>query len=551
MKSFCKSLFMGLILSVMTLLPVGQAFCQSAPKPAVVVSIANLSEQLDDVEYLLAQSGFGNMKFMVKTMIKGYTKGLDTSKDAGVMLYFNEGSEVPDFLGFVPVKDIDDMLDIISGMAEVEESGDDIKIIADNGEEFTVREKDGYAFFSNKAEMFDSMPGSPQEMVGELATNYNLAARIFGQRIPQAMRDQLLDVIQNAGEQTLDTLGDDDIQAELQRKNLAMQLKQMKMVLNEVDSFTVGMQADKESKKLSMDFEFKGLPNSELAAKMADSAPKKKSRFTGFLMDDAAFTMNYAASMSDADAKELSGMLDGMTDAFLGEIDADGDMSDVELAVVEKALDSFIDVAQETLKEGVFDAGAVVMLGEGSLNFAAATQVSNPKKLEATIKDLVEMAKDQAEGIEINLNSGSHKDITLHTFVIPVPEEEIRDALGDDITLIIGVGNKAVYIAAGSNPLETLKAAVDGTNSSEDYMQFNLYVAPILKFAASMEGDPAIEAMATALAESGGDRIRGSYQLIEDGGRVHFEMQDGILGLIKVGFDAFNQSGGVVPSDDF
>jgi hypothetical protein len=101
--------------------------------------------------------------------------------------------------------------------------------------------------------------------------------------------------------------------------------------------------------------------------------------------------------------------------------------------------------------------------------------------------------------------------------------------------------------------VETLKKAVDGSNTASDLMQFNLFITPILKFAANLEGDPSVEAMATALAEAGGDRIRGTYNLIENGGAMHFEMQDGILGLIKVGFDAFSQQGGGFPSnnDDF
>jgi hypothetical protein len=127
----------------------------------------------------------------------------------------------------------------------------------------------------------------------------------------------------------------------------------------------------------------------------------------------------------------------------------------------------------------------------------------------------------------------------------------MRDALGDQITLIIGIGDKAIYLAGGSDPVTTLKKAVDGKNEASDSMQMNFFISPVLNFAANMEGDPAIEAMSKALADSGGDRVRGSYSLIENGGLMRFEMQDGILGLIKVGFDAFSQGGGFPGNDDF
>ena len=81
-------------------------------------------------------------------------------------------------------------------------------------------------------------------------------------------------------------------------------------------------------------------------------------------------------------------------------------------------------------------------------------------------------------------------------------------------------------------------------------MQYNINIAPILDFVSSMEGDPNIEAMAEALKEAGNDRIQMSSNLIENGVKMRFEMQDGILGLIKVGVDAF-QGGGAFPDDDF
>jgi hypothetical protein len=57
-KSFCKTLVLGMVIGVMTMMPIGKAHCQSAPEPAVIISIANFKEQMDDVDYLLTSSGF-------------------------------------------------------------------------------------------------------------------------------------------------------------------------------------------------------------------------------------------------------------------------------------------------------------------------------------------------------------------------------------------------------------------------------------------------------------------------------------------------------------
>ena len=185
-------------------------------------------------------SGYGQMKFMAGAMIKGYTKGLDADKDAGIMLFLEEDSPVPDFLGFVPVSDMEEMLDVIAGLAEVEEDDDFTTIVTDDGTELLVREHNGYAFISNKKEMFDSLPDAPQKMLGDLPSKYNFAAKVFGQRIPQGMRDQFIEMIKESSAQTLDSLDEDDEMAELQRKNLEMSTKQMEMMINESDTLTFG-----------------------------------------------------------------------------------------------------------------------------------------------------------------------------------------------------------------------------------------------------------------------------------------------------------------------
>ena len=510
---------------------------------------------MEVVDYLLTSSGFPEMKFMASAMIKGYTRGIDSEKEAGVLLYFSEDAQEPDFLAFVPVKDIDEMLDVVAQLAEVEEDEDYATIVTDQGIELMVKEEGGFAFISNKEEIFEELPESPTKLLGDLPAKYNFSARVFGQQIPAALRNQALDLIKESSQQTLENL-DDELQAEVQEQNLAMQMKQMEMMFNESDTLTMGIKADQEAKNLVVEVEFTGVPNSELASKIASGAPKQKSRFTGFLMEGATFTQNQNFSISEDDAKEYSKMLEELKKTGISELDQDGDLSDEELEVVDKALTDVIDVIKETLSEGILDTGAVLLLDNGEINFGAGVHVASPDKIEATLKDLAAMAEEKVAGeIEVNLNSGSHKDITFHQFVFQVPddEEEMRDALGDQAVVVVGIGNKAVYLGAGSNPVATLKKAIDGSRPVEDLMQYNVYVTPILKFVAGMEGDPSVEAMANALEESGSDRIRMTSNLIENGGIMRFEMQDGILGLIKVGFEAFSQGGGGFPgaNDDF
>lgn len=553
MNQLYKFLLAGLLVGVMTLAaPLQQSRAQSAPEPAVVIAVADFTQQMGDIDYLVEAAGFAQMKFMAQTMVKQYTKGINPDSPAGIMMYFSEDSEEPDFLGFVAVSNLDDLLDTISGLAEVDEGEDFTTIITDDETELLIKEVGGTAFFSNKASMFEKLPDNPVGLLGDLPEKYNFAARVFGQRIPQNLRDTALNTIRDSYEQQLDQLEESEsVQAELQRKNFEMQMKQFSTWINETDNLVFGMCADKEANSLYMDVEITALSESNLAKRMAASEDAGESMFTGFLMEGAAFTQNTCIKMLPEEAEEYSKMMDQLREAVVDGMESEGDLSEDEIDVAEKAIDKFIEVGKETMAEGHLDSGAVLMLKDGEFNFAAGARLADPKKLEDAVKELVAFAETKmGDDIQVQLNSGSHRDVTFHQILIQVPddEEEMRDVLGDQVTLILGIGSKAAYLGLGSNPLETLKKGMDGKSTApQEVLQYNVHLTPILKFVAGINGEPSIESMAEAMEANGQDRMSMTSRLIKDGMAMRFEMQDGILSLIKVGFESMQ---GGFPGND-
>jgi len=180
-------------------------------------------------------------------------------------------------LGFVPVDDFDEMLDVISGFVEIEEGNDFTTIITDSDQKMMIKERDGVAFFSNKSDMFLEIPDNPARLLGDLPQRFNLSAKVFAQRIPKAMRQQFIDLIRQSSEDTFDNFGD-DTQTEFQKKNLELQIKQMEMLFKDSESLIIGVSADEESKTLSMDLEFTALPDTELAERMNITKADDKSR---------------------------------------------------------------------------------------------------------------------------------------------------------------------------------------------------------------------------------------------------------------------------------
>ena len=88
--------------------------------------------------------------------------------------------------------------------------------------------------------------------------------------------------------------------------------------------------------------------------------------------------------------------------------------------------------------------------------------------------------------------------------------------------------------------------------SSDQYspLQYNIYLKPILRFAADVEGEETLEEMADTLAASGKDRISITASYFKNGMKMRFEMQDGILELAKVAAESIGRGFGG-GGDDF
>lgn len=544
MKSVCKSLMLGLLLGVATLIP-GQVQAQIQPKPAVVVSIANLNEQLKDIKYLLTASGFPEFNFLAKAAIKGYADGLDFTRNAGISLYFEGDKSEPNFSAFVPIEDLELFLDVISGFADVEENGDDgFTLALPNGTEIHVKANDGYAFFANKSNLLNVLPAEPEQMLGDKPTKYNLAFDVRPQAVPQALRDKVLAIIKSGSEQTLDKL--DDELMESQQKSLAMQMRQFEMILNESESLTIGMAANAETKKLYTDIEFTAKAGSELAKKHNESEANRPSRFSGFMMQDSAMNFGMNGQMLPADGITYDKLLKDGKKAVVERMNESGELSDAEFEKIETLLDSVAEVLGETLKQGVVDTGVAMMLEGQDANLVGGVASADPAKVEAAVKDLIPLLKERLAAddnpdipsVVFNLDKENHNGIRFHEIVVTLDNVEARNLFGDSVSVLIGFGKDSVYYGFGTGPMQPLKKAMAAKGKSEFSAEMNLHVAPFLRMAARTDdAPPEIAAMAEQLSENGGDLMRAYSKHVPNGIFTRLEMQDGILSLIKSGYE--------------
>jgi len=549
-RSLTSILSLGL-LALATLLP-GTNHAQEQPQPAIVVSIAEMDRQTAVANYLISAAGFPDLKFFAQTMVKQYTKGIDGKKPAGVLMYFSEQAEIPDFLAFMPMSNLDDFLDLVATMADVDEEEGMSIISTPDGLELMVKEIGNYAFMASNVDMFARAPADPSSFLEDQPQKYNLSAKIFGSRIPESLRRLALDQIRESYEEQMLLMDEDSLQAELQEYNW----QQMESYLNEMESILVGINADPEAKRIHFDFEVVAEAGSELSQRFEKIRTSEiQSLTSGILLPDAAMTFHACSPLESEDIEQYRKMLETLPDMMREEFEED-DLSEEEVELFVGAAKDVIKAIIDTAEQGVLDVGGVLVAGEQELNFAAALLVANPRELENVVKRLVPTLEEKLAGqIQVELNSGSYKDVTFHQFMIDIPDfdDEAIAIFGEQLNLVIGVGQKVVFLGLGSDPESLIRQVMDnaGPSEAQPSFQMNLYFANLIKMALNFQDDPLTRKMYNKLADSGNDRIRISSENIENGFRTRFEIQDGILSLIKVAVDSFTGGFDDFDDDDF
>jgi hypothetical protein len=160
-----------------------------------------------------------------------------------------------------------------------------------------------------------------------------------------------------------------------------------------------------------------------------------------------------------------------------------------------------MDVAEKTLESGKMDFAAAVKLAPKMLTVVAAAHIAQGKKLESVLKRLAEqVGKDQPDAAKlIKLNAEEHEGIRFHVISIPVSmmdeddREKIAALVGENLDVVIGVGDKSLYVGVGRDAAKTLAQAIEGSAGGEKAlppMEISVAALPIANFvAAAAEGN--------------------------------------------------------------
>ena len=553
MKNVAKLIVVLVAVAALLAVPAVSALAQATvfgEKPVAVVAISPTDELVADAKYLVEAAGAGEVGGMITMLSAPFTAGLDGDKPIGAAVAIVDGE--PKVLGFIPIKDFDAVLAALrTTVGEAKDAGDGVKEL-DGPQPVFVTEKGGWAFVAAAKEDLSDLPADPTALLDGLDEDYDVAIRANLQNIPEPLRQMAIGQMKAGMAGEMEQMPEeDDAQYELRKKLTKNQMAQMERLFDEAEQITIGWNIDSAAKATYIDMVVSAVKGSKLARQLS-AYGDAKSNFAGFAIPGAAVTANFTGKMDETEIEEAVTLLDAMRATALAELEDSEDLPDDEARDAAKQMvDNLMDVAVNTVKSGTMDGGAVVLLGEKSITVAMGGYVADGAKLQAAFEELIKLAEKEDDFPGVEMNADAHKGVKFHTMSVPVPEEEdARDVLGDTLDVAVGIGENSAYMAFGTDCVSQLKQIIDASAAAGatdvDPVKIVVSLTPILKFAAAVEENPALDIAVEVLeAADGADKV--SITGSTEGRTITYRIQveEGVLKAIgKAGQAAAGGLGG-------
>jgi hypothetical protein len=522
-------------------------------KTLAIVAVAPFDSLISDITFLGTTAGKPELAQMVEGGIAFFTQGkgleaIDRTRPWGVVVQTDGAQLLP--IGCLPVKKLSDLLDVAAAYGvEVKDADDDVKELArPNQPSVFVKEDNGWAFIARSAETLAQLPEDPQVILDEIVSDYDLGIHLAVKQVPEPWRQVAVQWMQLGMQQGLQAQTGGDEESQQARQAMAeAQLTQMKRFMEETDSLTLGWTIDTDQERTYLDMSMVAVPGSKMAQDIA-AYEEANTNFAGFYRPESAASMVFATQMDPERMREQLTQLDAMYRSMLSQFDT---MIDEQEEIPADLRDDFKAVARDwygafiaTMETGRMDGAGTLELSPQSLTVVAGAFVKDTAKFESGLKKLDAAAREMHNNSGLKWDAQSHAGVSFHTMTIPVPadQEGPRKLLGEEVNIAFGIGEEAVYFAAGRDWLSAAKQAIEASAKQREKkvppVEFVISLTPIVEtLAAQAEDGPqkdAAEKVAEMLRNEAQDRdhVRIFAEVIPNGIRYRYEAESGVLKAI-------------------
>ena len=507
-------------------------------QPFLVVSVASFERLMEDADFMFATAGRPELSELIGGALSNVRdlKGLNRDSSAGLLLFLDGLTPVP--IGFVPVKDIDEMMKTITvGPVTTNKIEEGLYEIRGPNQSLFAKISGSYAFVARTRENLDRDLSDPAEYTRRLAASYDLAVAVNLRAIPKSSRELLLDFLRASTEASLQQRDDEpDAVYRIRKAGGTVNLENTEMFLTQAEEATLGFNVSSAEKSAFLELVITADPKSEYA-KVLNELGTSRSRFTPLLRNSAPLTASAALMVDKNGRKFLKELMSVAETELIGKLDKTDAPGETKVSPISELFKS----VQTSVAEGKLDFVAQ-FVGDppGPFTFAGGVRIAETEKFNIGLTEIFERLKDKSEFESVQTNLVEHRDVVLHRLQGKSVPERANRLFGQDHGLYIGSGNGILWFAIGAeNALPALKSMIDTvTDAPADDnpvvpAQFVMHVSSWLGLAERPDGstNPIVELMRESFGPGGGT-IRADLKPIQDGLQVRMNADEGFIRLL-------------------
>lgn len=532
----------------------GQDAAQS-DEPFAVVAFSGLDAATGSLGKLLTAAGAEQEAALVAAAPVEQLKGIDGARPWGML--WSATADQPRPLVFAPIASLDEFLTSPAFQAApippMEKLEDGVTQVNTPVPVF-LKEHNGWLFGAQEAAALASLPDDPTPLLGGLEKQYDVAVRLYVQRVPESLRQLLKAQLEGAGGAPDGPPAADPFGASLLQDDPfgggapegfgdanpfgmpgvggAMGAAVIDGVFANLDEVTLGLKLDGDAEKATLDVTATVVESSPAAARFA-ALEGLKSDHAGLLLPGSMVAMHATVPLLPTDAEALAAGVESlvaMSEAG-GDPAAIADEAARQEAVRQQEMAELAKrLVLTTIRSGKIDGGIAMFAKPGDTTLIYGGKAANAMALREVMIDAVRQAQkeagipqDQFERIDykgyrfviVNGIKTANFDKPGDAGALPGEESEgptPQEMFGEEVQIVLALNEGDHYLAMGTNAVDQVKAVIDASQAAaaQPAMPFTLSIGlqSALAFGADAEMkdiSPEVEARIKAL--DGADRI--------------------------------------------
>ena len=487
-------------------------------------------------------AGMVESVLLLGTQGKGLA-GLDVKRPLGVVLT-TAGDDLSAH-AFVPVKDVDKLLDSLQSITgPVDRSDDSRRITLPSGERLVVVEKNGWAILS--LEGGDAGIADPAAIFAPLVADFSLGIEAFPSLLPKSLQKQLQTLLQQgaaAAAANGQSLDDDSLQAAVAG-------------LSQTESLTLGLAIDSEKNRVFLENRVMAVAGSQAAAAIAAAGNGVLTVATPAAADgkQPALYLHAVQPLTKESQTQALQVFDQVFDQALDQARDQALANARADALVQTLALVCREILAGMLASGGIDAVLAVDTSETTEEnplpaLFAGTRVKEGTAIEKQLKQLLADKKNLPAGVSVAFDTDTVATARLHAVRLDLSASPVAEKLGDSLEITLAIAPEYVFVLAGGDPkkrlAELLKTNGRKNATAKPVATVQLAMDRLLDYAAQLGAGPqATLAAEAARVGTEGSLVQLLIRPIERGLATRLSVDAGVL---RAGAAMATQPGGNRP----